>query len=164
MIGYEPGGFGSVRYRTSLMNCDGFIPEETRLAVKRGAALLDVKLPGWWQRVDLEVLQLASTNQCVLGQLFAVPTVMPRWKACGFSSPEEMAAEFHVPRFDCTELVCEANYAAGKILLGLNGEACIANGFLFHDRPDMNARMAGYAALDVAWMDLIRERQADGAD
>lgn len=38
--------------------------------VARGAALLDEKLPGWDQRIDLAGLELASCYRCVLGQLF----------------------------------------------------------------------------------------------
>ena len=40
-------------------------------SVARGAALLDEKLPGWDERIDLADLQLASCYRCVLGQLFA---------------------------------------------------------------------------------------------
>ncbi len=38
--------------------------------VARGAALLDEKLPGWWQRIDLEALTMRDTCMCILGQLF----------------------------------------------------------------------------------------------
>jgi hypothetical protein len=38
--------------------------------VARGAALLDEREPGWWQRIDLSKLDLASTCRCVLGQLW----------------------------------------------------------------------------------------------
>lgn len=37
--------------------------------VKRGAALLDEKRPGWWQRIDLGRLDVASDCDCVGGQL-----------------------------------------------------------------------------------------------
>jgi len=39
--------------------------------VARGAALLDGKLPGWAERIDLAELELSSCYRCVLGQLFA---------------------------------------------------------------------------------------------
>lgn len=42
---------------------------ETRVA--RGVALLDEKLPGWWQRIDLARLNLGSPCNCILGQEFA---------------------------------------------------------------------------------------------
>jgi hypothetical protein len=38
--------------------------------VARGAALLDEREPGWWKRIDLGKLDLASTCRCVLGQLW----------------------------------------------------------------------------------------------
>jgi len=39
--------------------------------VKRGAALLDEKDPGWWGGIDLGKLDLRSKCDCVLGQLGA---------------------------------------------------------------------------------------------
>lgn len=42
------------------------IPER----VAAGAAYLDRVMPGWWQRIDLERLDLSSTCNCVLGQEF----------------------------------------------------------------------------------------------
>jgi len=38
---------------------------------ERGAAYLDVREPGWWQRIDLGELDLQSPCNCVLGQLHA---------------------------------------------------------------------------------------------
>lgn len=51
--------------------------------VARGAALLDHEDPGWWQRIDVSGLDLASCQACVLGQLFGefndgVEAVFPR--------------------------------------------------------------------------------------
>lgn len=37
--------------------------------VARGAALLDSKLPGWADQIDLDTLEMASGCRCVLGQL-----------------------------------------------------------------------------------------------
>src|SRR5258708_40306755 len=37
--------------------------------VARGAALLDEKMPGWAEHIDLDTLNLASSCRCVLGQL-----------------------------------------------------------------------------------------------
>jgi len=38
--------------------------------VERGAALLDERLPGWEDRIDLDKLDLSSTCNCVVGQLY----------------------------------------------------------------------------------------------
>lgn len=38
-------------------------------AVAAGAQLLDEKLPGWWQKITLEELQLNDCSACVCGQL-----------------------------------------------------------------------------------------------
>lgn len=37
--------------------------------VARGAALLDSRLPGWADQIDLESLNIADGCECVLGQL-----------------------------------------------------------------------------------------------
>ena len=38
--------------------------------VERGAALLDAEQPGWCERIDLDVLNMTSVGDCVLGQLY----------------------------------------------------------------------------------------------
>lgn len=37
--------------------------------VQKGAALLDVRLPGWADQIDLDTLELSNGCRCVLGQL-----------------------------------------------------------------------------------------------
>jgi hypothetical protein len=46
------------------------VPDTIAARVARGAALLDEKLPGWADRIDLDRLDLASPCRCVLGQLW----------------------------------------------------------------------------------------------
>lgn len=48
---------------------------ETRVA--RGVALLDEKLPGWVDRIDLEKLDLSSACDCILGQEFDGKAIWP---------------------------------------------------------------------------------------
>jgi len=38
--------------------------------VAAGAKWLDEHRPGWWQRIDLDTLNLGDPCQCVLGQLY----------------------------------------------------------------------------------------------
>ena len=38
-----------------------------------GVALLDEKLPGWVERIDLDTLNLASPCRCILGQTWDLP-------------------------------------------------------------------------------------------
>src|SRR5262245_28333233 len=38
-------------------------------AVARGAGLLDHAIPGWTERIDVEVLNMRDMSTCVLGQL-----------------------------------------------------------------------------------------------
>jgi hypothetical protein len=37
--------------------------------VRQGAAYLDEREPGWWQKIDLPSLDLRSSCDCILGQL-----------------------------------------------------------------------------------------------
>lgn len=39
--------------------------------VAHGVSLLDEKRPGWWQRIDLDDLDVNDCSECVIGQLFA---------------------------------------------------------------------------------------------
>jgi hypothetical protein len=38
--------------------------------VARGAALLDEKQPGWWQRIYPDIIDIDSCERCVLGQVY----------------------------------------------------------------------------------------------
>ena len=85
------------------MNCE--------FRVKLGALLLDDIDPNWYNKIDLDTLQLSSPCHCILGQLYgfytsALSHVFPlddtdtKWKevACGFEatpdSGHEMSFEY----------------------------------------------------------------------
>ena len=142
---------------------DGDVSEDVRLAVKRGAVLLDAKVPGWWQKINLYLLELASGRQCVLGQVFDQPVTASRWRVHGFESAEAayavMSAMWSLE--ECADEVCVANYEAGKTLLGLTPEQCVENGFLAGSGSTPRQE-AIYAELDVAWAELVWERQTNG--
>ena len=38
--------------------------------VKNGATFLDATVPGWYKKIDLEILEISSTCCCIIGQLF----------------------------------------------------------------------------------------------
>lgn len=40
------------------------------LRVQNGATLLDENCPNWWERIDLEFLDMVHYHTCILGQLF----------------------------------------------------------------------------------------------
>ena len=78
----------------------------------RGAALLDEKLPGWAERINLAELELSSCYRCVLGQLFAhVPP------ADEFSSP----------------------YSTGMRAIDVSAWDAVRHGFDGDDADDLNA-------------------------
>lgn len=45
------------------------IDRQARVVVRRGAALLDAKLPGWWDQLELEAFNISASSSCVIGQL-----------------------------------------------------------------------------------------------
>ena len=47
------------------------MPEATSAAeaVKNGAALLDEKSPGWWQKIDISDFDITNCSSCICGQL-----------------------------------------------------------------------------------------------
>jgi hypothetical protein len=42
--------------------------------VARGDALLDAKIPGWAERINLATLALSDCERCIVGQLYAAAT------------------------------------------------------------------------------------------
>lgn len=44
-------------------------PEEARARVGRGATHLDTVQPGWHDRIDIGILEMASCKRCIVGQL-----------------------------------------------------------------------------------------------
>lgn len=46
------------------------ISTRIREDIEAGIALLDANRPGWYRDVDLEILDLASSRRCVVGQLY----------------------------------------------------------------------------------------------
>lgn len=64
------------------------------LRVRAGIALLDEKVPGWHERIDLDRFAMNSCDRCVLGQLFG--GFVAGALAIGFemSGSDEVAAGF----------------------------------------------------------------------
>jgi hypothetical protein len=46
--------------------------DEATLRVTRGAQLLDEKVPGWADRIDVSKLEMGSAFDCVAGQMYRV--------------------------------------------------------------------------------------------
>lgn len=68
--------------------------------VARGAALLDEREPGWWQRINVRTLDIRSCKRCVLGQLEGWPSINARFDPslgfdAGEGSPQEVVADFN---------------------------------------------------------------------
>ena len=43
--------------------------DEARARVVKGAALLDARIPGWHERVNIQTLNLAGCKNCIIGQV-----------------------------------------------------------------------------------------------
>ncbi|MEV4575901.1 hypothetical protein AB0K16_21915 [Nonomuraea jabiensis] len=70
--------------------------------VAAGAALLDKKTPGWYQDIDLGILDLYSTDDCILGQVFGDYSGGAAF--LGLDIPGQYAHGFDVPHSDAGEI------------------------------------------------------------
>jgi hypothetical protein len=103
--------------------------------VKRGADLLDEKLPGWFIEIDLYKLELSNACQCVLGQLATDIVPRRRWLQVWRRTGDK-------PR-----------YFAARDELHLNDRQCKTHGFTADDDAGVS-----YMQLDEAWKVLIKRR------
>lgn len=62
--------------------------------VRAGVALLDEKVPGWHERIDLDRFAMNSCARCVLGQLFGGFVVGAFAVGLDMSGSDEVAAGF----------------------------------------------------------------------
>jgi len=137
-----------------------------RRRVRKGAALLDDKMPGWAEQIDPNVLDLGSGSKCVLGQLFpGKRTVkMPYWVLLGYPSVTACvrALRFYSPLLSQREArrevlkptaYCGANYAVGRYVVGLTEKACVTHGFNTHNLEEVS-----HHELDAAWTAEITKR------
>lgn len=63
-------------------------------AVVRGAKLLDEKVPGWADKINLSKFKMHSSDRCILAQTFGVTTVnkinLKAEKVLNFTTDEEL--------------------------------------------------------------------------
>jgi hypothetical protein len=113
--------------------------------VARGAALLDREYPGWHQRIDLSVLDLANSCRCILGQVYR-PVA-------------------HIPGQQ-TSWGQEDGYDTGTEDLNLNSGDIVDHGFDFCAEDLLlsagRSPEALYAELDELWIGEIRKRTGGG--
>ena len=122
--------------------------------VEKGTALLDEKLPGWESNIDLDRLQLADVDQCVLGQLFAESQSVPAWVADGYGSLKD-ALRDGCSQEEAERSLCEAHYNLGQYVLGLSDKDSANHGFMTLDDTKIT-----YTLLDLTWINTITARQA----
>ncbi len=110
--------------------------EDTMLAVKQGAALLDEVYPKWEQAITIDHLFLESAGSCVLGQLASEYTGGEH--ADYFSMLTELEAEGHIESTDDAE--------------------AIEYGFCLKNAHNGNRRSVDHT--NTAWNDLTRTWRA----
>lgn len=135
---------------------DYFTPVEGGQAA-RGAALLDERMPGWYKRIDLRSLNLASEYNCVLGQLYPESCNLPLWQIYEYPSREdfvEAAMKGSIgsmrTRPEAEEYAdmtsCRANYDLGKLVIFADVADSIERDILCLD----HGFLAGYEFANVA--------------
>ena len=104
--------------------------------VAAGAAYLDEREPGWWERIDLDRLNMSAECGCVLGQL-ATDLETPLWSA--------IVWEFGLRR-------------QGWEVFGLPTDFDL--GFNAGSTQSKKAQYREYAALEAEWKRVITGRRA----
>jgi hypothetical protein len=131
--------------------------------------MLDQEMPGWADKIDLDVLKLSNGDMCVLGQLFSKPRKIPAWQASEYGSIAD-AVESGWTEKAAKEKTCVANYALGRIVITkrLGGSpahadleyAMISHGFLLGNLKDEFAYSTeGWNMLDELWSEQVAKRQ-----
>ena len=108
--------------------------------VAAGAAYLDEREPGWWQRIDLDRLDLQAQCRCVLGQLATDVDRSTLW--------ETICERFGVLPFG------RKNCRPSDSELGFN----VLPGY--EECDDDLAALAEYAQLTAEWKALINARRS----
>lgn len=114
--------------------------------VARGVALLDSRVPGWDQEIEVEDLDLGNTDYCVIGQ--AAELII------------KTVAESAVRREDLlhAQRVNNGAYGLGLAALGLTFKKAISYGF---DESSAVRHSYGYHELTEAWCDVLATRRLD---
>ena len=132
--------------------------------VAKGVALLDNKVPGWWQHINLDTLQMSDCSQCMLGQLFGhdIETALGA-KMFGLPIESKTAKELKtlsvksMNGIELSDEECEvwqtaSGWYRGRGALGLGwGEAIFSVG------------CGGDPELRCEWAKVIAERRARDA-
>jgi hypothetical protein len=106
--------------------------EAARAAVAKGAALLDEHDPGWWEVIDVDTLELARCDVCVLGQ----------WASANFLEDETFPDGAYNVGLEQLEV------EFSQRLYGFNAEGLSASG-----------EGTTYRQLDEAWTEAILWRE-----
>lgn len=75
-VPYSDGGWNKINYLTwnkpqvGKINNDTINENSIRSRVSRGAKFLDKKEPGWYNKVNPDILDIRSETNCVLGQIY----------------------------------------------------------------------------------------------
>lgn len=109
--------------------------------VAAGAAFLDEREPGWWQKVDLERISMDSACNCVLGQL----------STDRLSRPEQ---------FGDWGQICSAFGLTEGYLGQSSGRLSDTElGFNASSKPGSEDQLSEYVALGAEWTRVILARR-----
>lgn len=106
-----------------------------KAVVKRGAKMLDKKLPGWEKKVAITTLRMDDGCKCVLGQLGGKYVNLDRlgWERDGSPDYDEMLVLLGIARYEpATKHGFDVNFDIGT----------------------------SYADLQKAWIEEIRDRRS----
>ncbi len=108
-----------------------FIPEDARLAVKKGIQWLDNNHPGWASRIDLNTLNMSECENCVIGQ---------------------SVGDYTHSIMDLSSFEARRASVIWAMEHGFEWSGVAIDGYPY-DRPTY-----GYKELDILWSEEVRNR------
>lgn len=96
----------------------------------RGAVWLDERMPGWWDIIEVNELNMQDANRCILGQLGSTLAPLANY-------------------YDIIEFEDGCMFPQLETLAGLSGDEVIEHGFDRYDEEIMD-----FSKIDTAWNDL----------
>lgn len=125
-------------------------------ATVRGALLLDKILPGWYKEVDLENLNMQSSQLCMMGQLF------------GTHVESRLAKEMYPTEFEDAKRKASVSYGYGDFIPGYVLGTFAHGGFVASiTPPEMGAELkaletvcSGHLDTRCDWSEEVAKRLA----
>lgn len=126
--------------------------DNSRVAVARGAALLDQVIPGWADHIDAARWEAENAWIPPKRPVHQTQHTVRESTACQSKPAQDLPPEVEVPGAKKAMVGCDANFQVGHDLLGLTKQQCQWFGF------DSQPGKTNPVTLDEAWAEAVKQR------